>query len=251
MGKRRERVKKLFEDKPFEQAKTYSKKYAAKVLSVISVTLCVLSVLGVVFLRTYFSDTDVIKAWIDEHYLLGAVIMTALCAVQVVIALIPGELLEIAAGYAFGGFVGTLVCVVGITVGSVVAIFLARRFGRRLIESLYPREKIDSLPIINTPKKRNAMTFLLFLIPGTPKDLFTYVVGMTEMSIPLYIALTFFARLPSIVMSTIGGGALGDNRFGHAVVICVGELDEHDLVSNVMNGNDAVVHMETSFRLHP
>ena len=221
MGKRREKVKHLFEDKQLKETKTYSKKYAATVLSVISVTICILSVLGVVFLKTHFSDTDVLKAWIDEHYLIGIIMMILLCAVQVVIALIPGELLEIAAGYVFGGFMGSVVCVLGTTLGSVIAIMLARRFGRRLVESLYPREKIDALPILNAPKKRNIMTFLLFLIPGTPKDLFTYVIGMTEMSIPLYLALTTFARLPSIVMSTIGGGALGDDRFGHAVIMFV------------------------------
>ena len=221
MGKRKEKVKKLFVDKHFEETQTYSKKYAATVLSVISVSVCILSVLGVLLIQKHFSNTDVIKKWIDEHYVMGLVIMTLLCALQVVIALIPGELLEIAAGYAFGGLMGTVVCVVGITLGSIVAILLARRFGRALVESLYPREKIDSLPIINTPKKRNVMTFLLFLIPGTPKDLFTYVIGLTEMSIPLYIVLTVFARLPSIVMSTIGGGALGDDKLGHAIVIFV------------------------------
>ncbi|MBR4012794.1 MAG: TVP38/TMEM64 family protein [Clostridia bacterium] len=109
----------------------------------------------------------------------------------------------------------------GLTLGSVVAILLARRFGRRLVESLYPREKIDALPIINNPKKRNVTVFLLFLIPGTPKDLFTYVIGMTEMSIPLYIALTAVARIPSVIMSTIGGGALGDDKFIHALVIFI------------------------------
>ena len=221
MGKRKEKVKHLFADKHIETTKTYSKKYAATVLSIISAVLCVLSVLGVIFLQRHFSNADAIKAFIDEHYFLGLIIMTLLCAIQVVIALIPGELLEIAAGYAFGGLVGTLVCMVGLTLGSVVAILLARRFGRRLVESLYPREKIDALPILNAPKKRNAMTFLLFFIPGTPKDLFTYVIGMTDMSIPLYIALTAIARIPSIVMSTIGGGALSDDKLGHAIVIFI------------------------------
>ena len=221
MGKRKEKVKHLFADKHIETTKTYSKKYAATVLSIISAVLCVLSVLGVIFLQRHFSNADAIKAFIDEHYFLGLIIMTLLCAIQVVIALIPGELLEIAAGYAFGGLVGTLVCMVGLTLGSVVAILLARRFGRRLVESLYPREKIDALPILNAPKKRNAMTFLLFFIPGTPKDLFTYVIGMTDMSIPLYIALTAIARIPSIVMSTIGGGALSDDKLGHAIIIFI------------------------------
>lgn len=221
MGKRREKVKHLFEDKQIQTTKHYSKKYAATVLSIISIVLCILTVLGVIFINTRFSDTDAIKTWVDENYLLGMVVMTAVCALQVVIAFIPGELVEIAVGYAFGGWMGALICTVGATVGSVIAIMLARKFGRRLVESLYSREKIDALPIINTPKKRNVMTFMLFLIPGTPKDLFTYVIGLTDMSIPLYIVLTTFARFPSIIMSTLGGGALGDDKFLHALVIFI------------------------------
>ncbi len=219
MGKKRDRVRRLFEDKPLKETKHYSRKGAAAALSIISVVLCVLTVLGVVFLRTYFSDTDVIKAWVDENYLLGIVVMTLLCALQVVIALIPGELLEIAAGYAFGGWMGALVCTVGITLGSVIAILLARKLGRRFVESLYPRDKIDAFPILRDKKKRNTMAFILFLIPGTPKDLFTYVIGLTEMSIPLYIVITTVARFPSIIMSTVGGGALGDNKFMFAAVV--------------------------------
>ncbi len=221
MGERREKVKHLFEDKPLTETKTYSKRYAATVLSIISVVLCVLSVVGFLFIRARFSDTDAIKAWVDANYLLAIVVMLFVCALQVVIAFIPGELVEIAVGYAFGGWIGAAVCVVGTMIGSITAILLARRFGRRLVESLYPREKIEALPIINVPKKRNAMTFLLFLIPGTPKDLLTYVIGMTNMSIPLYIALTTAARFPSVIMSTLGGHALEENKLLQALIIFV------------------------------
>ena len=221
MGKKKEKIKHLFEDKPPSEVKTYSKKYAATMISIISVVLCVLSIAGFLFIKYNFSDVDVIKAWIDENYFLGFIAMALICAVQVVIAFIPGELVEIAAGYAFGPYIGSLVCVIGIMCGSIVAILLARKFGRRLVESLYSREKIDALPILNKPSKRNALTFLLFLIPGTPKDLFTYVIGLTDMSIPLYIALTMFARFPSIIMSTFGGDALGDNKIIKAAIIFV------------------------------
>ena len=219
MGQKRQKVKHLFEDKPTTVTKTYSKRYAATLLSVISVLLCILSILGFIFLESKFSDTDAVKQWVDSHFLLGLVVMTAVCAAQVIIAFIPGEVVEIAVGYVFGGWLGAVVCIVGSTLGSLVAILLARKFGRRLVESLYPREKIDALPILNAPRKRNIMTFLLFLIPGTPKDLITYVVGMTDMSIPLYILLTTLARFPSVITSTLGGGALGDDKWGHALII--------------------------------
>ncbi len=219
VGKKREQVKHLFEDKPLTETKTYSKRYAATVLSVISVVLCVFSVIGFLIIRARFEDTNAIKAWVEQNYVIGAVVMLFVCMAQVVIAFIPGELVEIAMGYAFGPWVGAAICMVGATLGSVIAILLARKFGRRLVESLYPREKIDALPILNTPKKRNFMTFLLFLIPGTPKDLLTYVIGMTNMSIPLYIALTTVARFPSVIMSTLGGDALGENKFKSAIII--------------------------------
>ncbi len=221
MGKRKEKIKRLFVDKATVEVKHYSKKSAAAILSVISVLTCVLSILGFIWLKVRFSNADAIRLWVGEHYALGVLLMILLCAVQVVVALIPGELVEIAAGYAFGGWWGSLICTVGIMIGSITAIFLARRFGRRLVESLYPREKIDALPILNDTKKRNAMVFLLFLIPGTPKDLFTYVVGMTGMSVPSYVALTMFARFPSIVISTLGGGALGDDKLEYAAVIFI------------------------------
>lgn len=210
-----------FADKPHGEVKTYTKGRAIAILSVISAVFCVLTVIGFIWIKMKFSDTNAVRDLVDRSPVLAAIVMALICAAQVVVAFVPGELVEISAGYAFGGFWGLVICMVGITLGSVVAILLARSFGRRLVESLYPREKIDALPILNDPSKRNTITFLLFLIPGTPKDLFTYVVGLTDMSIPTYILLTLFARIPSIVMSTIGGDALGDDKFIRAAIIFI------------------------------
>ena len=219
MGNGRKKIEELFADRHVGTVGHYSKAKAAMILSVCSVVLAIASVIGFLLINARFSDTDAIRSWVEQNRIWGAVIMMLLCAVQVVLALIPGELLEIAAGYAFGGVMGAVICAVGILVGSILAILLARRFGRRLVESLYPRERLDGITIMSDPKKRNAMTFLLFLIPGTPKDLLTYVVGLTDMSIPLYICLTMFARMPSIIASTVGGGALEKDRLGYAAVI--------------------------------
>ncbi len=218
MGKTKERTKKLFKDKELGETKHYSKKVSAIVLGAFSVLSCVLAVIGVIWLKINFSDTDAFQGFVEKNYILSAIALIIICAFQVIVALIPGELVEIAAGYAFGAIPGALICLTGITLGSVCVLLLTRKFGRRFVESLYPREKIDSLPILNDPKKRNAFTALLFLIPGTPKDLITYIIGITEMSIPLYLLIATVARLPSIIMSTIGGHALGDNKFVHALI---------------------------------
>ncbi len=189
---------------------------AGLALTVIGILTCVLTVVGILFLRDggAFSEGGAIYEWIAQHYWLGSLLMIAVCSLQVIVALVPGEVVEVSAGLLFGWWQGLIICIVGMTLGSIVVILLVRRFGRRFVEAFYPAEKIDTLPILNDPTKRNFMTFLLFLIPGTPKDLLTYVVGLTRMSIPLYVVLTSFARIPSIVVSTLSGDAVGkDNLF--------------------------------------
>ncbi len=223
--KKREQIKQVLHDKmqdtELAETKHYSKKVAAVVLAAFSVLSCVLAVIGFFYIRKEFSDPDIVRSWIDGHYVLGALVMICVCIVQVVIALIPGELVEIAAGYIFGPWWGALVCLVGAMLGSVLVMLLVRRFGRKFVESIYSREKLDSLPILNNPKRRNTLTALLFLIPGTPKDLLTYVIGLTEMSIPAYVLLTGVSRIPSILMSTLGGDALVGDKLSRAIVFFI------------------------------
>ncbi len=221
-SEKKEKVKKIFRDAELKETKHYSKKFSAFVLTAFSVLSCVLALVGFFYIKNKFSDPGVIRDWVCRsvpNRILGALIMIFVCAVQVIVALIPGELVEIAAGVIFGAWGGAFLCLVGTMTGSVLAILLTRKLGRRFVESLYPREKIDSLPILRDPGKRNIMTFIIFLIPGTPKDLVTYLVGLTEMSIPTYILLTAVARFPSIIISTIGGNFLSDDRMIHAVII--------------------------------
>lgn len=216
MSERKEKAKKMLSDKPFEETKHYSKKYAATVLSIISAVLVVATIVGAVLLYEYIDD---LEAFAKENIVVGSIIFSVVCAVQVVFAFIPGEVVEVAAGVLFGPWWGTLFCLIAETVGSVVVILLVRKFGRKFVESLYPREKIDSLPILNDRKKRNTFIFMLFAIPGTPKDFLTYIIGLTQISIPAYILLTFFARIPSVITSTFAGSSIGDGKLVQAVVI--------------------------------
>lgn len=215
MAEKQSKAKKILSDRRFDETKRYSKRYAATVLSVISAVFAVLAVVGGILLYEYIDD---LEAFAREHLFVGGIVFSLICAVQVVVAFIPGEIVEVAAGVLFGPWVGTALCLVAETLGSVVVILLVRRFGRRLVESLYPREKIDALPILNDPKKRNAFIFLLFAIPGTPKDFLTYIIGLTRISVPTYVILTFFARIPSVITSIIAGDWIGEGHFTQAIV---------------------------------
>lgn len=237
-GKRRERVKRIFADKKLADRGHYSKKTAAVILSVVSVIMCALSVAGIIAinkLSAEYENSNALRELIDEHPVISAVIMMSICTVQVIIAFIPGEVVEVAAGYAFGAWWGAALCTAGITLGSTIAIILTRRFGRRLVEAFYPREKLDSMPVLSEPKKRNVLVALLFLIPGTPKDLLTYIIGLTEMSLPLYVLLTTVSRFPSIIMSTLSGDAMGEQRWVNAMWFFI--------ITGVLSGTGYLVYM--------
>ena len=205
--------------KQTEGKKPIARSRAAVVLSVASVVLLALTALGTFLFWENLSDPEKVRAAIGQHYLLGALVLILLSAVQVVVALIPGELVEFAAGYVFGPWWSSLFCLIGLALGSVTVIFLVRRFGAKFVYALYPKEKIEHLPILRDPKKRNVLVLILFLIPGTPKDLLTYGIGLTDMSIPVYLMLTTAARFPSVITSTLGGAAVGDRSLKNAIII--------------------------------
>lgn len=204
-----------------KKEQTVKKSKASAVLSAVSAVFLVLTALGIWLMREYLQDPALVREKIGEHYILGAIAMVLISAVQVIVALIPGEFVEIVSGYVFGSWVGSLLCLAGIVLGSCTTILLVRKFGAKFVYAFYPKEKIDALPIINDPPKRNLLTFLLFVIPGTPKDLFTYAIGLTDMSIPLYVALTTAARFPSVILSTLSGDAVGRRDYTMAMVFAV------------------------------
>ena len=198
--------------------KVYSKKTSLLVIILAIVLSAILAAVGSVAINNYFTDQGSFKALVEENYILSVIVMIVICAIQVMIALIPGEIVEIAAGYAFGTLLGALYCLIGIMLGSCIVIILTRKIGRRFIESICPREKIESISFLNDRKKLHSIVGLVFFIPGTPKDLITYAISLTSMNIPAYILITSVARLPSILISTLSGDALGNNNIKNAII---------------------------------
>ena len=88
------------------------------------------------------------RSWVDGHGAWGCAAYAAMVFLQVVVAIIPGEPLEIAGGYAFGAWWGTALCLIGAVLGSAAVVALVRRWGRPLAEVVFPKEKLDKLWIM-------------------------------------------------------------------------------------------------------
>lgn len=194
----------------------------AWILLSVSLIICILTGLGIWATYYYFENPQMFRDFVEEHYIWGVLIMFFMFVIQVILALIPGGLLEVACGYAFGSVIGGIIAVAGIMTGSALTIILVRKFGKKFAQLFYPDEKLESIKILKNKKKRNALVFFVFFIPGTPKDLLTYVVGLTDMSIPMYLLLTGIARTPAILVSTVGGDALGLEKYWHGLLFLGG-----------------------------
>ena len=166
----------------------------------------------------FVREPERFRAWVDSSGFMSRVIFVGMVVFQLVIALIPGEPLEMGAGYAFGAVEGTILCIIGCVIGSALVFLFVRRFGVKLVEVFFPREKIRSLRFLQDSRRLDLLTFIVFFIPGTPKDLLSYFIGLTDMKLGTWLFITAVARIPSIVTSTVTGDALGLKNYQFAII---------------------------------
>lgn len=159
------------------------------------------------------------RAWVDERGVFGQLVFVLLTVIQVVLAVIPGEPFEFAAGYAFGWLEGTLLCLIGVVIGSAVIFALVRRFGKPFVNLFFPDKDLDDLRFLKNENRVNIITFFLMFLPGTPKDLLSYAAGLTRMKLGTWLLIVSVARIPSVVTSTISGDALNGNRVVLTVIV--------------------------------
>ena len=121
-------------------------------------------------------------------------------------------------GYAFGALEGTILCTVASLIGGTMVFLAVRKWGFRVIDPFISREKILSFRLFQNQRRLTVLAFVLFLIPGTPKDVMTYAAGLTGIKLPAWLLITSVARLPSILTSTISGDALGVQEYTVALI---------------------------------
>lgn len=170
----------------------------------------------------FVTDGPAFRRWVQQKGLYGRVIFVFLLVVQMIIAFIPGEPFEIAAGYAFGWAEGTLLCLVGSLIGAFIIFSAVRIIGIRLLYLFFTQEEIGRVSLLNNHRRFNTLIFLVYLVPGTPKDIMSYFVGLSRMGLGQWLFISTIAKIPSIITSTLGGSLMGDANYMLAAgVFCV------------------------------
>ena len=192
----------------------------AAIIVAVAVSALVFVFVGIPVIR-FISEPEKFLAWVEARGIGGKLAFVGVVILQVIVALIPGEPFEIAAGYAFGSVEGTVLCIVAAAIGSVCVFLLVRQFGEKLAEVFFPQKKLSDLRFLKSSPRRDFLFLVIFTVPGTPKDLLCYFAGLTDIRFPVWLLICSFGRIPSIITSTIGGDALGTQNYFFAAAVFV------------------------------
>lgn len=156
-----------------------------------------------------------------ENMILGVFIYILMQALQVIVALIPGGPVQIMGGILFGEILGFILCVLGIFLGTAAVYYLVKWLGYPLVEAVINKKHIRHIKFFEDTKKVETVIFILFLIPGMPKDAFTYLVPLTKVKPKTFFVLAMTARLPALFMSTYFGSSLEKGDYVAAIIVSV------------------------------
>ncbi|MDR0500171.1 MAG: TVP38/TMEM64 family protein [Coriobacteriales bacterium] len=160
-------------------------------------------------------------ASIQDAGILGVLVCLGLQFVQIVIAFIPGEVTQLAIGAIYGPIGGTLVTALGALISSAFVFFVVRRLGAPFVHSMIGKKHEGILKYFQDSKQLDVIVFILFLIPGLPKDIFTYLVPITDMRATNFLILSTLGRLPAIAASAFIGNAAIQGDYTSAIIVSI------------------------------
>lgn len=168
--------------------------------------------------------------WLQEKVerlgMWGVLALLGVQVLQIIVAIIPGEPVELAAGAMYGAWGGLALCLLGCLLGSALVFQTVRKKGRAAFERTSLGQKLKEYRFLQDEARLEGIVFLLYLIPGTPKDILVYVCGLSPLPLGRFLLLSTLARVPSVVTSTWAGASFAGNDLWltAGIFLCTGLL---------------------------
>lgn len=159
---------------------------------------------------------------INDSGVLGVLMLFGLQFAQIFLFIIPGEPIEILAGVCYGSIWGTVFIMISAAIISAFIYLLVHKLGRKFIYDFVSKEKIEKIEnnkVFQNPKTIRFLIFILFFIPGTPKDLLTYIAALLPIKPMEFIIISTIARFPSVISSTWAGVSLLEGKWQASLLI--------------------------------
>jgi uncharacterized membrane protein YdjX (TVP38/TMEM64 family) len=192
-------------------------------LIVFFLLIIAISVFAVNFIRSL--GTDSLKVELERAIgnagVFGILICLGIQFIQVVVAFIPGEVVQVVIGYVYGTLGGGLLTLAGALFSSIFVFYLVRKLGAPFVQAMVGNKDSGRMRFLHNSKNLNSLVFILYLIPGLPKDLFTYVVPLTEIRPRSFFVLSTIARAPAIFASTYVAASFKSGDFVGMIIVAV------------------------------
>lgn len=147
---------------------------------------------------------DEFVEWVRSHGVWGMLVFLGLEVFQIVVAVVPGEPVQIMAGALYGPVGGLVLCMAGILIGSTLIYFAVRALGARAVDPAVLRR----FRVLQDEKRARSALYLLFFLPGMPKDLLTYIGPFLPLKPREFLFICTLARFPCLLASTVAGDSL-------------------------------------------
>lgn len=151
----------------------------------------------------------------------GVFMLLGMQFLQIVVAFIPGEVVQLAAGLMYGPLWGSVFILVGCVISSTVVYWLVHKLGAPFVQGMVSDQHLERFRRFEASGKLDVIVFVLFLIPGMPKDVFTYIVPLTDMEYKRFILLTTVGRIPGVVGSTYAAAGFADGQIAGPIIVLV------------------------------
>jgi len=169
-------------------------------------------------LITFFLDEQKMLDFIESLGPWGLLGFISLQVLQVVLAPIPGEVTGFIGGYLYGPVMGVVWSTIGLTIGSWIAFALSRYFGRPFVERFVDKDTIGRFDYL-LHHKGVFLIFLLFLIPGTPKDFLCYILGLGHLTTMQFLVIGGVGRLFGTILLSVGGDLIRNSEYGEFFIM--------------------------------
>lgn len=168
-----------------------------------------------------FKSMEKFEAFMQQYSEESIPIYLVCQIVQVVVTFLPGQVIQVAGGYLYGFFWAMVISLIGITIGSAISFAIARIFGKRPMKMLFGEERFEKYNRLLDTKKAHKIIFILYFIPGLPKDMVAYAAGVSKMQFTAFIIISTAGRIPAMAVSVIFGVMLESHSYTGAVILAV------------------------------
>ena len=152
----------------------------------------------------FLSSKEQVRTWLISFGSAAPLVFILIQCLQVVFAPIPGEATGFLGGYLFGIGQGFLYSTIGLTAGSIIAFLLGRWLEIHFVEKIVKKETLEKFDFI-IERQGVLLSFLLFLIPGFPKDYLCFILGLSQMPLRVFLIISTIGRLPGTFILTLQG----------------------------------------------